>query len=272
MTDSKKNMYNSNLGLYESPVRIHSWGYTTASKWNYAEDQMQTPYWRCYLNRENGPLLRQGAKIIPMSPQKIYLIAPETPFSCASREDFHQVYFHFSVDGHACQPRNKIFAIPVWQDAAAFLEQMALHFERGNQQHLLAGLGFLHTALSKLPAECFRTPEIPDSRILRILGFLNGNSIGHYTNHQLAERIGMSENGFIQLFTECVGKPPQQYYREKRIERACCLLLFSPSSIDAIAAETGFVDRYHFTRVFRQVTGDTPGLYRRRRAPKSEHE
>ncbi|OQA83244.1 MAG: HTH-type transcriptional activator Btr [Lentisphaerae bacterium ADurb.Bin242] len=270
MTDSEKKMYNPNPGLYQSPLRIHSWGYTTASGWNYAEEQTQMPYWRCYLNREDGPLLRQGAKIIPMSPQKVYLIAPETPFFCVSTEDFHQLYFHFSMDWQSCQPCNRIFSIPVWEDAVVFLEHMALHFDRRNQQHLLGGLGFLHTALSKLPEDVFRMPEASDPRIQQILCILNGNCIGHYTNRQLAGRIGMSENGFIQLFTECVGKPPQQYYREKRIERACCLLLFSPSSINAIAAETGFVDRYHFTRVFRQITGDTPGLYRRRHGPKSK--
>ena len=267
MNSSKKNMYNSNLEFYQSSVRIHSWGWTTASNWNYEENLMQQPYWRCYLNRENGPVLKYGGKYISMSPQKVYLIAPETPFFCVSAEDFHQLYFHFSMNWQNCQPYNQIFSIPAWQDALAFREDMALHFDRNNQQHLLGGLGFLHTALSKLPENIFRVPAATDPRIQQILNLLNSSCcIGHYTNRQLAKRIRMSENGFIQLFTECVGKPPQQYYREKRIARACCLLLFSPSGIDAIAAETGFVDRYHFTRVFKQITGSTPGVYRRTHA------
>jgi transcriptional regulator GlxA family with amidase domain len=75
----------------------------------------------------------------------------------------------------------------------------------------------------------------------------------------------MGENAFIRLFSSQIGKPPQQYYREKRIERACWLLNNSKASIEQIANETGFVDRYHFSKVFKTSTGETPASYRRLR-------
>jgi transcriptional regulator GlxA family with amidase domain len=87
------------------------------------------------------------------------------------------------------------------------------------------------------------------------------------SNRDLAKRIGMSVNAFTRLFREHAGNSPQNYLIKKRIQKACMLLKYSPSSIDEIARETGFCDRYYFSRVFKKTCGESPAKFK-----KSQHE
>jgi AraC-like DNA-binding protein len=267
-------MYNSNLKMNQSPIILHNCGFTTVSDWNYPERLVTTTHWRCYLNDCDGALLWHGIKKTSMSSNRVYLIAPGTAFKCASNQVFNQLYFHFSLawpDG--IQVRNFIHSIPLWQEAEAFMREMAKRkTSLSKTQSFLAALGFLHTALAKLPDNVFVAEEKLDPRIKSVITLLSGTVVGHFSNRQLAEKVGMSENGFIRLFSRCVGKAPQDFYRELRIERACWLLRNSANSIELIAIETGFVDRYHFSRVFKQIMGENPAAYRRKKQTKSDAE
>jgi transcriptional regulator GlxA family with amidase domain len=64
------------------------------------------------------------------------------------------------------------------------------------------------------------------------------------------------------LFREHTGQTPMQYLRRVRIERARLMLGNVDLSIKEIAGRCGFDDPYHFSRVFHQVDGLPPTLYR----------
>lgn len=53
------------------------------------------------------------------------------------------------------------------------------------------------------------------------------------------------------------------YIRQVRISLACELLKLPDARIDDVAEKSGFSDRIHFSRVFRSVTGKTPGQFQR---------
>jgi transcriptional regulator GlxA family with amidase domain len=53
------------------------------------------------------------------------------------------------------------------------------------------------------------------------------------------------------------------YLRRIQIERACRLLAETRISLAGVAADSGFCDQSHFTRVFKSITGTTPSRYRR---------
>jgi AraC-like DNA-binding protein len=53
------------------------------------------------------------------------------------------------------------------------------------------------------------------------------------------------------------------FVRAERVELAKRALVESRETVSAIAAELGFADQAHLTRVFRDATGWTPAAFRR---------
>lgn len=248
-----------------TPIRIHQWGYVFVQSWCYSEELITSAFWRFWINREKGAFLHFGSQVIAMRPGMIYLIPPETDFFTSSNQGFRQLFIHFSMKFPGLEPKNRFYEIPIWDEAEKVMNRFDISFDRNNMRDYLSVTGILHTAVSQLPEKCFIDQDQYDPRICTILQLLNGTSVGHYTNAQLARRVNMSESAFIHLFTQKLGRSPQNYYREKRIERARYLLTFTDISIENIARDTGFVDRYHFSKIFLSITGYTPGRYRRLR-------
>ncbi|TVQ24681.1 MAG: AraC family transcriptional regulator [Spirochaetaceae bacterium] len=76
-------------------------------------------------------------------------------------------------------------------------------------------------------------------------------------------RLGRSYDHQARLFRRAYGVTPLQYVTARRIERAKNLLRDSDESIASIGRAMGFADVVYFNRLFRRVTGVTPGSYRR---------
>jgi transcriptional regulator GlxA family with amidase domain len=60
-----------------------------------------------------------------------------------------------------------------------------------------------------------------------------------------------------------LGQPPHIYGLHKRLDRASIMLRYSTASIKEIADATGFCDRYHFSKTFKQVFKINPSAFRR---------
>ncbi|MGI4742126.1 MAG: helix-turn-helix transcriptional regulator [Janthinobacterium lividum] len=56
-----------------------------------------------------------------------------------------------------------------------------------------------------------------------------------------------------------------EYIRKLRIEKALQLLDTTRYSVGEIAYLTGFSDQSHFTRIFKQHTGQSPAAYRKKK-------
>jgi AraC family transcriptional regulator len=80
----------------------------------------------------------------------------------------------------------------------------------------------------------------------------------------LAQEAGLAPSHFSRMFHRAMGVPPHQYVMRTRIERAENMLGQSDLSVSSIADSLGFKSQAHFTRAFRQRTGQTPSDYRGR--------
>jgi AraC family transcriptional regulator len=87
----------------------------------------------------------------------------------------------------------------------------------------------------------------------------------------LARECGLSHRHFCRAFRHSVGSSPHSYMQSRRIERAKELLDESFHSLGDIASTCGFADQSHFTRVFTQIVGVTPGVWRRNAGGKSAY-
>lgn len=79
---------------------------------------------------------------------------------------------------------------------------------------------------------------------------------------ELAAKAGMGVTAFRQAFREATHRNPHRYLRERQVEQAAYMLSQTNRPVRDIARMMGFDDPYHFSRVFRQITGLSPQQYR----------
>lgn len=79
----------------------------------------------------------------------------------------------------------------------------------------------------------------------------------------LARLCRITPDHLTRVFRTSLGQTPQRFLRERRIMVAAQSLLESERSIEQVAEETGFANRYHFTRAFTEFMRVSPGAYRR---------
>ncbi|MCW8130110.1 MAG: helix-turn-helix domain-containing protein [Planctomycetota bacterium] len=83
----------------------------------------------------------------------------------------------------------------------------------------------------------------------------------------IAREMNLSYERFRKLFRERVGLAPHQYRIQRRIEHAEVLLVEEGRSIKEAAYALGYPDPFAFAKQFKQVTGESPGAFRKRVAP-----
>jgi AraC family transcriptional regulator len=91
---------------------------------------------------------------------------------------------------------------------------------------------------------------------------LRGGYDGRLTLRDVAAAAGVHPIHLATVFRRHHGCSVGQFIRRLRIDRARRDLARSDASLSAIAADCGFADQCHFTRIFKRHVGTTPGRYR----------
>jgi len=81
---------------------------------------------------------------------------------------------------------------------------------------------------------------------------------------KLAKLSCLSQRQLFNKVKAVTGQSPKAWLNEFRVEQAMKLLSTEAMSISRIAEETGFSSASNFSKIFRKVTGITPGSYRKR--------
>lgn len=116
------------------------------------------------------------------------------------------------------------------------------------------------------------TARLSDSQMEALVAYAEEHGARRIATPELAGMLGLAEGAFAQMLKATTGDTPLQWQLRRRVELAQKLLAESDLSIAEIAAELGFVDQPHLTRVFRQCAGTTPAAWRRAAELRPGHE
>jgi transcriptional regulator GlxA family with amidase domain len=101
-------------------------------------------------------------------------------------------------------------------------------------------------------------------RLLRAKDRMDVASHEEWPVERLARVSHVSAAHFARSFKDAFGLPPHRYLLTRRLERAKALLRDTNLSITDIAFRTGWKSLGTFGRIFRDVTGESPGELRER--------
>jgi len=101
-------------------------------------------------------------------------------------------------------------------------------------------------------------------RLLRAKDRMDVASHEQWPVRRLARVSSVSQAHFARSFRDAFGVPPHRYLLTRRIERAKALLRDTELSITDIAFQTGWRSLGTFGRIFRDITGESPGQLRAR--------
>lgn len=152
----------------------------------------------------------------------------------------------------------------------ALAELIAAECGAENPLHDLYGdgltLALLLAVLQPPPSASHSRGRLAQWQLRRVTEYMTENCIRNIRIEELAELTGLSQSYFSHAFKASTGLPPHQWQMRARIDRVKILLRNRALSLTEIAAETGFSDPAHFTRMFRRQTGASPSAWRRMHA------
>ncbi len=144
-----------------------------------------------------------------------------------------------------------------------FFEELRM---RGNSSKKSLRLAAKHQLLTLL--YLFIEDDAPhpvgDHRIERALQIMQTSIYKDLSLDELSLKLGLSSAYLIRLFRGRMGITPIKYFTKLKIEAASALLSGTNQSLQNIAQDLGFYSEFHFSRVFKQYTGEAPSHYRSR--------
>ncbi len=95
--------------------------------------------------------------------------------------------------------------------------------------------------------------------------YVSANYMKRLSLNDISEHVSFSVSYLSRIFKEDIGLSLSSYINEVRIRNARALLLGSDIPLSSLAYCCGFDDQSYFSKVFKKLTGTTPGKYREKR-------
>lgn len=224
-------------------------------------EDLAAPHWRLYAIEGPGAWVRVRGRRRQLDPGMLWLVPPETSFHAGSDCPVVQIYVHFLINPTWRPEKRDFLAVPLDEAMTAriqALEKIQDPWQAGCtvQQWILA-------ALARLPADGF-VPPPRDPRLRHLVDLITADPAHPWSNQELARQAGMHPHALVRWFKQHTGQTPRAFLLERRVQEACLRLHHTTQSIDEIASSTGFCDRYHMSRVFKEHRGQGPAAFRKK--------
>jgi len=264
MSKNTQNDFSFNQ-LNDFDIRFLACQYASVSTWNYTD--VVYSMWLFYWNPTAGAFIRQNSQEQELNQHHVAIIPPYTKFSTRCAKPFQHFYIHFEVDEPFDRVKREILYLP-----SDHVKKIFPRFQNefsDTAQKLLSRI-LLYEYLLRIPRTSFLLPgeTVMDKRIQKATELMNRNLAVSRNNRELCKQIGMSLNNFHHLFLKELGTTPKHYLLNQRMEAARKFLIQSEYTIDEIAAQTGYADRYHFSKAFKRFYSIPPVAYQQKSGKK----
>ncbi|MBV7529630.1 helix-turn-helix domain-containing protein [Chitinophaga sp. sic0106] len=264
------------------------------TRWNYKH--VISPYYRLYYIDEGEGTISGPAARIKLSPGNLYLIPSFTlcNLHCSAYlSQYFVQFFEEAPDGLSLFYNKRVLmkkaATPgdisnikrllqlnpnrginrsdnprVYEKDAFYREYQELNNLQSDAVYLETQ-GILLQLLSRFMDQQSQAADeghVIPSKIMDTISYIQLHLKEPLTVAFLASRVNHNQDYFSRQFLQFTGLRPLHYMHEKRIERAQYLIATTDAGYTEIAAEVGFDNLPHFSKVFRKVTGMTPNKYR----------
>jgi AraC-like DNA-binding protein len=240
-------------------VSILFGSYRWLRSWNWPA--ISHDYWRLYWNADPGGWLVDGNSRIELMPDRVLLLPPHTGLPCRSNRSFRHFYIHFIPP----EPYDLVKRRPLIFDSG-FVRQYIdrLRSEDGipYQPQILQLI--LNFYLLQIPASSFLDSKeaVIDSRVATVVRRFGKPPWNKINNRAICKKLGIPLNEFYRLFKKEIGTTPKQYIVSVRMETARRLLIDTALTLDEIAEQTGYANRYQFSKSFRNFYQESPIRFR----------
>jgi AraC-like DNA-binding protein len=254
--------------LEDPRLRLLVCGHTRIqpNRWNFS--RLSFPYWRLYWNASAGASIRCEKETVPLTPSQAVLIRPDAIFSTRNTKPCGHLYVHFQIPAVVLSSAPSIIRLPMKSPLPELIASICKLLRTSHPPAWKVSFharALVELALAIADIHPGGAPGT-DARVLKVLSYMDDHLKPNTSNADLAREARMSASALNHLFKDQVGHSLQAFLRRKRVEKAALLLQFSDLSIEQIADETGFCDRYHFSKVFRSLQGVGPAAFRQAHA------
>ncbi len=106
-------------------------------------------------------------------------------------------------------------------------------------------------------------PSIVEQAVARAQALFTEPGAEALSMPKLARQLGVGYSHFRREFKACTGLSPKQYLDRMRLEKGRRLIGSTTMTLDAIAAELGYLSGFHFSAAFKREFGIAPAHWRR---------
>jgi AraC-like DNA-binding protein len=247
----------------EADLILHETGFIpNRPHWNYP--RVYSPFWRLYYDLERGHSVIFDQHEVVLGPDRLVLIPDHQLFHTRGTEPKAKFWLAFS------HPRRPVAEqeLPIQlkpaqseknliRDLTRLLWPPRASLDRQRIYHL--SLALLHMVLSR--PEISWQADAPQG-LQTVVQHVEERYGSALYIADLARVANMSETTFRKQFKRYRHVSPAEFITQVRVREAGHLLSTTALEIAEIAERTGFPNSAYFSRVFRRLTGSTPGRSR----------
>ena len=212
-----------------------------------------------YTVQGEGLLTFNGRTICATGGTFIYL-QPESDLSYRCKEDRWEFWW-FEFTGPCPYPPNQL--TPLLSDQLMMLlMSRSLQYTKSGDWELSTAL-FQSLTLLVLRNANRTTRTINNEQVFNSIEMYIRKHLSTVTVSELSEVFQIEERTLRNLFTRTVNISPKRFIMKIRLEYAGNLLLTTSSSLNQIAVQVGFSNRYHLSKAFKDYFGISPIQYRK---------